>query len=128
MIIRDYPFRTYYETERFGFVQFSQSFHLFSFSFYIQDAAKYRDELKEIAPHCLLKCSSDATTLVWLIAVFVFNFRVLTAVYFFIYLSFKQAIHGYTWWSTTGGGGRETGSHGLNLGVGWKNPPLFQLC
>ncbi|KAL0286674.1 UNVERIFIED_CONTAM: protein ApaG [Sesamum angustifolium] len=26
------------------------------------DAARYRDELKEIAPHCLLKCSSDATT------------------------------------------------------------------
>ncbi|KAK1401022.1 hypothetical protein POM88_000627 [Heracleum sosnowskyi] len=29
-----------------------------------EDAARYRDELKEIAPHCLLKCSSDATTLV----------------------------------------------------------------
>jgi hypothetical protein len=29
-----------------------------------QDAAKYRDELKILAPHCLLKCSSDATTLV----------------------------------------------------------------
>ncbi|KAG8378863.1 hypothetical protein BUALT_Bualt07G0028900 [Buddleja alternifolia] len=28
-----------------------------------EDAARYRDELKEIAPHCLLKCSSDATTL-----------------------------------------------------------------
>ncbi|GER27077.1 SKIP interacting protein 10 [Striga asiatica] len=28
-----------------------------------EDAAKYRDELKEIDPHCLLKCSSDATTL-----------------------------------------------------------------
>lgn len=28
-----------------------------------EDAAKYRDELKEIAPHSLLKCSSDATTL-----------------------------------------------------------------
>ncbi|KAJ4778710.1 Protein ApaG [Rhynchospora pubera] len=28
-----------------------------------QDAAKYRDELKEVAPHALLKCSSDATTL-----------------------------------------------------------------
>nr|CAB3460379.1 unnamed protein product [Digitaria exilis] len=27
------------------------------------DAAKYRDELKILAPHCLLKCSSDATTL-----------------------------------------------------------------
>jgi len=29
-----------------------------------QDAAKYRDELNEIAPHSLLKCASDATTLV----------------------------------------------------------------
>lgn len=29
-----------------------------------QDAAKYRDELKIVAPHSLLKCSSDATTLV----------------------------------------------------------------
>ncbi|KAL6579835.1 hypothetical protein OROMI_007859 [Orobanche minor] len=28
-----------------------------------EDAAKYRDELKEIAPYYLLKCSSDATTL-----------------------------------------------------------------
>ncbi|KAK1564635.1 hypothetical protein Q3G72_007695 [Acer saccharum] len=28
-----------------------------------EDATKYRDELKEIAPHSLLKCSSDATTL-----------------------------------------------------------------
>ncbi|GLU20730.1 hypothetical protein SLE2022_369130 [Rubroshorea leprosula] len=28
-----------------------------------EDAVKYRDELKEIAPHSLLKCSSDATTL-----------------------------------------------------------------
>ncbi|CAL9114090.1 unnamed protein product [Musa textilis] len=28
-----------------------------------EDAAKYRDELKIIAPHALLKCSSDATTL-----------------------------------------------------------------
>ncbi|GJM94745.1 hypothetical protein PR202_ga11420 [Eleusine coracana subsp. coracana] len=28
-----------------------------------EDAAKYRDELKILAPHCLLKCSSDATTL-----------------------------------------------------------------
>ncbi|CAA0826665.1 Unknown protein [Striga hermonthica] len=28
-----------------------------------EDAAKYRDELKEIDPHCLLKCSSDATSL-----------------------------------------------------------------
>ncbi|KAK3035340.1 hypothetical protein RJ639_034048 [Escallonia herrerae] len=28
-----------------------------------EDAAKYRDELNEIAPHCLLKCASDATTL-----------------------------------------------------------------
>ncbi|OMO59976.1 hypothetical protein CCACVL1_24500 [Corchorus capsularis] len=28
-----------------------------------EDAASYRDELKEIAPHSLLKCSSDATTL-----------------------------------------------------------------
>ncbi|XP_062080491.1 serine/threonine-protein kinase BSK5-like [Humulus lupulus] len=27
------------------------------------DAANYRDELREIAPHSLLKCSSDATTL-----------------------------------------------------------------
>ncbi|CAL5329511.1 unnamed protein product [Camellia sinensis] len=30
-----------------------------------EDAARYRDELKDIAPHSLLKCSSDATTLVW---------------------------------------------------------------
>ncbi|KAK1383517.1 hypothetical protein POM88_021252 [Heracleum sosnowskyi] len=29
-----------------------------------EDAARYCDEIKEIAPHCLLKCSSDATTLV----------------------------------------------------------------
>ncbi|KAM2106249.1 hypothetical protein ACFX1X_015636 [Malus domestica] len=28
-----------------------------------EDAAKYRDELKEIAPYSFLKCSSDATTL-----------------------------------------------------------------
>ncbi|BAT79506.1 uncharacterized protein LOC124824094 [Vigna umbellata] len=28
-----------------------------------QDAAIYRDQLKEIAPHSLLKCSSDSTTL-----------------------------------------------------------------
>ncbi|KAJ9140311.1 hypothetical protein P3X46_030973 [Hevea brasiliensis] len=28
-----------------------------------EDAARHRDELKEIAPHSLLKCSSDATTL-----------------------------------------------------------------
>ncbi|KAJ7956227.1 Protein ApaG like [Quillaja saponaria] len=28
-----------------------------------EDAAKHRDELKEIAPHSLLKCSSDTTTL-----------------------------------------------------------------
>ncbi|KAK7301537.1 hypothetical protein RJT34_12403 [Clitoria ternatea] len=28
-----------------------------------QDAARYRDELQETAPHSLLKCSSDATTL-----------------------------------------------------------------
>ncbi|XWS37496.1 hypothetical protein CRYUN_Cryun19dG0047900 [Craigia yunnanensis] len=28
-----------------------------------EDAARYHDELKEIAPHYLLKCSSDATTL-----------------------------------------------------------------
>uniref|UniRef100_A0A803PA80 Protein ApaG n=1 Tax=Cannabis sativa TaxID=3483 RepID=A0A803PA80_CANSA len=28
-----------------------------------EDAANYRDELREIAPHSLLKCSSDATTL-----------------------------------------------------------------
>ncbi|CAJ1975125.1 unnamed protein product [Sphenostylis stenocarpa] len=28
-----------------------------------QDAVRYRDQLKEIAPHSLLKCSSDATTL-----------------------------------------------------------------
>lgn len=28
-----------------------------------QDAASYRDELKRIAPHSFLKCSSDATTL-----------------------------------------------------------------
>jgi hypothetical protein len=31
-----------------------------------QDAAKYRDELQILAPHSLLKCSSDATTLVTL--------------------------------------------------------------
>lgn len=31
----------------------------------LQDAATYRDELKEISPHTLLKCSSEATTLVW---------------------------------------------------------------
>ncbi|GMP33763.1 hypothetical protein CsSME_00006940 [Camellia sinensis var. sinensis] len=30
---------------------------------FFQDAATYRDELKDIAPHSLLKCSSDATTL-----------------------------------------------------------------
>ncbi|KAF3632974.1 hypothetical protein BC332_24102 [Capsicum chinense] len=30
----------------------------------MQDAARFRDELKNIAPHSLLKCSSDATTLV----------------------------------------------------------------
>ncbi|MQM13122.1 hypothetical protein Taro_046044 [Colocasia esculenta] len=28
-----------------------------------EDAARYRDELKAVAPHSLLKCSSDATTL-----------------------------------------------------------------
>ncbi|XP_065875503.1 uncharacterized protein [Euphorbia lathyris] len=28
-----------------------------------EDAARFRDELQEIAPHSLLKCSSDATTL-----------------------------------------------------------------
>lgn len=28
-----------------------------------EDAARYRDELKTVAPHALLKCSSDATTL-----------------------------------------------------------------
>ncbi|WCJ36086.1 Protein ApaG [Euphorbia peplus] len=28
-----------------------------------EDAARFRDQLKEIAPHSLLKCSSDATTL-----------------------------------------------------------------
>ncbi|OIT37197.1 PREDICTED: uncharacterized protein LOC109241106 isoform X1 [Nicotiana attenuata] len=28
-----------------------------------EDAARYRDELKDVAPHSLLKCSSDATTL-----------------------------------------------------------------
>ncbi|XP_016572685.2 uncharacterized protein LOC107870617 isoform X2 [Capsicum annuum] len=28
-----------------------------------EDAARFRDELKNIAPHSLLKCSSDATTL-----------------------------------------------------------------
>lgn len=28
-----------------------------------EDAARYRDELKDIAPHSLLKCSSEATTL-----------------------------------------------------------------
>ncbi|XP_062100407.1 uncharacterized protein LOC133806303 [Humulus lupulus] len=29
----------------------------------VEDAANYRDELREIAPHSLLKCLSDATTL-----------------------------------------------------------------
>jgi ApaG protein len=29
-----------------------------------QEAAEYRDQLKELAPHAFLKCSSDATTLV----------------------------------------------------------------
>ncbi|CAL5402892.1 unnamed protein product [Camellia sinensis] len=29
-----------------------------------EDVARYHDELKDIAPHSLLKCSSDATTLV----------------------------------------------------------------
>ncbi|KAL6011489.1 hypothetical protein ACLOJK_001937 [Asimina triloba] len=29
----------------------------------VQDAARYRDELKAVAPHSLLRCSSDATTL-----------------------------------------------------------------
>ncbi|PWA30155.1 UVR domain, ApaG domain protein [Artemisia annua] len=29
-----------------------------------EEAARYRDQIKEIAPHYLLKCSSDATTLV----------------------------------------------------------------
>ncbi|KAK1298456.1 hypothetical protein QJS10_CPB14g00093 [Acorus calamus] len=28
-----------------------------------EDAARYRDELRVVAPHSLLKCSSDATTL-----------------------------------------------------------------
>uniref|UniRef100_A0A803L8K7 ApaG domain-containing protein n=1 Tax=Chenopodium quinoa TaxID=63459 RepID=A0A803L8K7_CHEQI len=28
-----------------------------------EDAARYKDELKELSPHSLLKCSSDATTL-----------------------------------------------------------------
>lgn len=28
-----------------------------------EDAARYRDQMKDIAPHSLLKCSSDATTL-----------------------------------------------------------------
>jgi len=32
-----------------------------------EDAAKYRDELKILAPHSLLRCSSDATTLVSLL-------------------------------------------------------------
>jgi len=35
-----------------------------------EDAAKYRDELKILAPHSLLKCSSDATTLVSLLLYF----------------------------------------------------------
>ena len=39
------------------------SFSLYSYAF--QDAAKYRDELMILAPHSLLKCSSDATTLVF---------------------------------------------------------------
>ncbi|KAF4348999.1 hypothetical protein F8388_008954 [Cannabis sativa] len=34
-----------------------------SFFLLVLDAANYRDELREIAPHSLLKCSSDATTL-----------------------------------------------------------------
>ncbi|WMV58410.1 hypothetical protein MTR67_051795 [Solanum verrucosum] len=34
-----------------------------SLSMSSQDAARYRDELKDIAPHSLLKCSSEATTL-----------------------------------------------------------------
>jgi hypothetical protein len=37
---------------------------IYLFYFIHQDAAKYRDELKILAPHCLLICSSDATTLV----------------------------------------------------------------
>lgn len=37
---------------------------LFYFIFLFQDAARYRDELRLVAPHSLLKCSSDATTLV----------------------------------------------------------------
>lgn len=36
----------------------------FFYNILYQDAARYRDELKEIAPYSLLKCSSDATTLV----------------------------------------------------------------
>lgn len=37
---------------------------LFFMHLSFQDAAKYRDELTVLAPHSLLKCSSDATTLV----------------------------------------------------------------
>ncbi|XP_017407377.1 polymerase delta-interacting protein 2-like isoform X1 [Vigna umbellata] len=43
--------------ERFQFYTWAP----FPLSF--QDAASYRDELKKIAPHSLLKCCSDATTL-----------------------------------------------------------------
>lgn len=39
--------------------------------FSTQDAARYRDELKEISPHSLLKCSSDATTLVGTLLIFI---------------------------------------------------------
>lgn len=59
--------------------------------FYFQDAARYGDELKEIAPHSLLKCSSDATTLVIhhqssIISLFVLNFQILTAICFKVYI------------------------------------------
>lgn len=44
-------------------VQFDNLF----FHCLLQDAAKYRDELREIGPHSLLKCSSNTTTLVLLL-------------------------------------------------------------
>jgi len=44
----------------------------------MQDAAKYRDQLKEIAPHSLLKCSSDCTTLVWILLTFTNSYFVVT--------------------------------------------------
>jgi len=44
----------------------------------MQDAAKYRDQLREIAPHSLLKCSSDSTTLVWMLVTFTNNYFVVS--------------------------------------------------